>query len=144
MTKIELQENQHSLEINNKEYPIAKRTGELEKRLIAEYDTVLHDLTEYERYKTLITLLLGESAYIELFPLGESENLNKMAQIAYHAQKEFNADYEELEKQKMKEQGANVLKDIDLITKKFDSLSNSVDKIISKSEIIKTANHKKK
>lgn len=142
-TKISLNEGtQRALEINNIVYPIAKRTGELEQRLIAEHDAIRDELTEYERYKVIISLLLGEKAFNELFPGGESECLDKMAQVAYHAQKEFNADITALEKQKLEEE-LNAA-GLDALTSKLGSFNKQIDTTLAKAEWAKKQASKKK
>jgi len=133
---------QRALEINNAVYPIATRTGTLEKRLIDEHDSVRLELTEYERYKVLISLLLGEATFTELFPAGEAESLDKMAQVAYHAQKEFNADIEALEVKKIDEDlnSAGVNKMINTL----DRFNKQIDATIQKAELAKTTTKKRK
>lgn len=104
MTKIELKTPvKKILEINGKEYPLAPRTGALEKRIIAEHDRKLGTMTEYEQYKVIISLLLGENAFAELFPNGENENLDMMAQVAYVAQDEFNAEKKAMQRKKIED-----------------------------------------
>lgn len=142
-TKISLNEGtQRALEINNVVYPIAQRTGELEQRIIAEHDAIRDELTEYERYKVIISLLLGEKAFNELFPGGESECLDKMAQVAYHAQKEFNADIAALEKQKLAEEFDSV--GLDAMTDKLSKFNEQVDQTLTKAEQAKKQSVKKK
>lgn len=99
---------QKVLEINGKEYPIAQRTGALEKRIIAEHDAKLGKMTEYERYKVLIDLLLGDGVFAELFPDGENDNLDMMAQVAFVAQQEFNAEKKALERKRIEEDVASM------------------------------------
>ena len=99
---------QKVLEINGKEYPIAQRTGALEKRIIAEHDAKLGKMTEYERYKVLIDLLLGNGTFAELFPDGENGNLDMMAEVAYVAQHEFNADKREIERKRIEDDMSNM------------------------------------
>lgn len=131
--KIVLEEGaQRALEINGKIYNIAQRTGELEQRIIDEHDAVRDELTEYERYKVIISLLLGEEAFAALFPGGESESLDKMAQIAYHAQKEFNADIAALEKQKLEEEFDSA--GLDAIVNKLGGFNKQLDNTLAKAE----------
>lgn len=99
---------QKILEINGKDYPIAQRTGALEKRIIAEHDAKLGKMTEYERYKVLIDLLLGNGTFAELFPDGENGNLDMMAEVAYVAQHEFNAEKREIEKKRIEDDMSNM------------------------------------
>lgn len=99
---------QKILEINGKDYPIAQRTGALEKRIIAEHDAKLSTMTEYERYKVLIDLLLGDGVFAELFPHGEDDNLDLMAQVAFVAQQEFNAEKKALECKRIEEDVASM------------------------------------
>lgn len=142
-TKISLNEGTlRALEINNVVYPIAQRTGELEQRIIAEHDAVRDELTEYERYKVIIGLFLGKKAFEELFPSGEAENLDKMAQVAYHAQKEFNADIAALEKQKLAEEFDSV--GLDAMTDKLSKFNEQVDQTLTKAEQAKKQSVKKK
>lgn len=130
-TKISLNEGtQRALEINNIVYPIAQRTGEIEQRLIAEHDAVRDELTEYERYKVIISLLLGEKAFTELFPAGKAESLDKMAQVAYYAQKEFNADITALEKQKLEEEFSAT--GLNEITGKLNNFNKQIDSTLTK------------
>lgn len=133
---------QRALEINNAVYPIATRTGELEKRLIDEHDSVRMELTEYERYKVLISLLLGEDAFTELFPSGEAESLDKMAQVAYHAQKEFNADIEALEAQKIDDELSSA--GVDKMINTLDKFNKQVDATMQKAELTKATKKRKK
>lgn len=99
---------QKVLEINGKDYPIAQRTGALEKRIIAEHDAKLSKMTEYERYKVLIDLLLGKGTFEELFPDGENGNLDMMAEVAYVAQHEFNAEKREIERKRIEDDMSNI------------------------------------
>ena len=99
---------QKVLEINGKDYPIAQRTGALEKRIIAEHDAKLGKMTEYERYKVLIDLLLGNGTFAELFPDGENGNLDMMAEVAYVAQHEFNAEKREIERKRIEDDMSNM------------------------------------
>lgn len=99
---------QKVLEINGKDYPIAQRTGALEKRIIAEHDAKLGKMTEYERYKVLIDLLLGNGVFAELFPDGENGNLDMMAEVAYVAQHEFNAEKREIERKRIEDDMSNM------------------------------------
>ena len=99
---------QKVLEINGKEYPIAQRTGALEKRIIAEHDAKLGKMTEYERYKVLVDLLLGNGTFAELFPDGENGNLDMMAEVAYVAQHEFNAEKREIERKRIEDDMSNI------------------------------------
>ena len=109
MTKIQFKAPvQKVLEINGKEYPIAQRTGALEKRIIAEHDAKLGKMTEYERYKVLIDLLLGNGTFAELFPDGENGNLDMMAEVAYVAQHEFNAEKREIERKRIEDDMSNM------------------------------------
>lgn len=96
------------LEINGKEYPIATRTGALEKRIIAEHDTKLGKMTEYERYHILIDLLLGKGTFDELFPKGEDDSLDMMAEVAYVAQHEFNARKRTIERKRIEDDMSNI------------------------------------
>lgn len=140
--KIVLEEGaQRALEINGKIYNIAQRTGELEQKIIDEHDSVRTELTEYERYKVLITLFLGETAFDELFPLGEADSLDRMAQIAYHAQHEFNAGITALEKQKLEEQFDET--GLDAIESKLSGFNRQIDKTLAKAEWAKKQAHKK-
>ena len=109
MVKINFEKpTQKILEINGKEYPIAQRTGALEKRIISEHDAKLGTMTEYERYKVLIDLLLGDGVFAELFPDGENGNLDMMAEVAYVAQHEFNAEKREIEKKRIEDDMSNM------------------------------------
>lgn len=109
MTKIQFEAPvQKVLEINGKEYPIAQRTGALEKRIIAEHDAKLGKMTEYERYKVLVDLLLGNGTFAELFPDGENGNLDMMAEVAYVAQHEFNAEKREIERKRIEDDMSNI------------------------------------
>lgn len=90
-----------SLVINGKEYPVAQRTGAIEKRIIEEHDNKLTELTEYDRCKVIINLLLGDGVFGELFPNSEDDNLDMMAEVAYVAQREFNADRKALERKRI-------------------------------------------
>lgn len=99
---------QKVLEINGKDYPIAQRTGALEKRIIAEHDAKLGKLTEFERYSILIDLLLGEGTFKELFPKGEDDNLDMMAEVAYVAQHEFNAEKRAIERKRIEDDMSNI------------------------------------
>ena len=109
MTKIQFEAPvQKVLEINGKDYPIAQRTGALEKRIISEHDAKLGAMTEYERYKVLIDLLLGDGVFAELFPDGENDNLDMMAQVAFVAQQEFNAEKKALERKRIEEDVASM------------------------------------
>ena len=98
--KLEFKEKvRRSLEIDGVEYPVAVRTGALEDRIIEEYDDVRFELTEYERYEKIISLLLGDEAFKRIFPKGKEEDLDKMAQVAYYAQQQFNYDKNEAAKE---------------------------------------------
>lgn len=109
MTKIQFKAPvQKVLEINGKDYPIAQRTGALEKRIISEHDAKLGKMTEYERYKVLIDLLLGNGVFAELFPDGENGNLDMMAEVAYVAQHEFNAEKREIERKRIEDDMSNM------------------------------------
>lgn len=142
-TKINLQESKdRAIEVNNVIYPIAKRTGELEERILEEHDSKLDELTEYERYKVLISLILGEAAFDKLFPKGKQENLDLMGQIYVCAQREFNADIVELEKQKLSEQIS--ASGVDELTGALDRFNRQIDKTISKAEMAKIAGKKRK
>ena len=99
---------QKILEINGKDYPIAQRTGALEKRIIAEHDRKLGKMTEFEQYKIIIDLLLGRGVFEELFPAGEDDNLDLMAQVAFVAQREFNAEKKALECKRIEEDVASM------------------------------------
>lgn len=90
-----------SLVINGKEYLVAQRTGAIEKRIIEEHDNKMAELTEYDRCKVIINLLLGDGVFDELFPNGEDDNLDMMAEVAYVAQREFNADRKALERKRI-------------------------------------------
>lgn len=142
-TKVNLNEGaQRALEINGKIYNIAQRTGELEQKIITEHDAVRDELTEYERYNVIISLLLGEKAFAELFPGGEAESLDKMAQIAYYAQKEFNADITALEKQKLEEGFES--SGLDAMTNKLGGINKQIDSTLAKAEWAKKQASRKK
>lgn len=143
MDKIEIKEPAtYSIEVDNVVYPIAQRTGELEKSIISEYDEKLSEMTEYEKYKTLTTLLLGKKAFDSIFPLGEKESLDKMAQIAWYAQKGFNTNINQLESEKVQE--SMELSGIDELTDKLKSFNKQVDSTIAKSEQLQTQKKRKK
>lgn len=135
-TKVEFKESAvHAIEVNGIVYDVAERTGELEQKIIAEYDEKQETMTEYERYKTLICLLLGEDDFTEIFPGGEKESLNKMAQVAWYAQREFNAEANAIEKQKLAEKIEN--SGVEEVTEKLDKFNRQVDKTVSKANTAK-------
>ncbi|HIZ77989.1 MAG TPA: hypothetical protein H9669_10310 [Firmicutes bacterium] len=135
MTKVIFGTKSRALEINGKEYQIAERTGTLVKRITEEHDEKLGELTEYERYKVLISAILGEEAFAELFPNGEEESLNKMAQVAWYAQEEFNADIKEMERQKRQKQTEDTLEDMEKFTAKLAKVNKEVTSALSKAEL---------
>lgn len=139
MSVVNFTETQRNLEINGVIYPIAHRTAQLEERLAKEHDDIRETLTEYQRYKVLISLLLGEEAFAELFPLGEGDSLDKMAQVAWYAIREYQADYNKLEREKLK----GTIKDagIEEITSTLSNVNKQIDGILSKAE---RAKHMKK
>lgn len=89
------------LEINGKEYEIAQRTGALEKRIIEEHDKKMVEMTEFQRCKVIIDLLLGDGVFKEIFPGGENDNLDMMAEVAYVAQHEFNVEKRAAERRRI-------------------------------------------
>lgn len=89
------------LEINGKEYEIAQRTGALEKRIIEEHDKKMVEMTEFQRCKVIIDLILGDGVFEEIFPGGENDNLDMMAEVAYVAQHEFNAEKRAAERRRI-------------------------------------------
>ena len=107
---IDFSDNDYILTINGNDYAVAKRTGELEKKL-REHDVQIGTLSEYESNKELIELLLGKKAFKEIFPNGEKENLDKIAKVAFYAVKYFNAAKTELDKQQIADK-VEALKDV--------------------------------
>ena len=109
---IDFSENEYILTIDGNDYAVAKRTGELEKKL-RDHDANIGTLTEYESNKELIELLLGKKAFKEIFPNGEKENLDKIAKVSYYAVKYFNKEKNEMDKKNIEDK----LKDIKDVTK---------------------------
>lgn len=143
MTKVTFEFKNRILEINGKEYPVAERTGALVQRITEEHDEKLKELTEYERYKVLISAILGEEAFEELFPSGEEESLNKMAQVAWYAQEEFNADIKEMEKQQRQKQTKGTLDDMNQFAARLAKVNKEITSALSKVELA-TAKRKRK
>lgn len=143
MTKVTFEFKNRILEINGKEYPVAERTGALVQRITEEHDEKLKELTEYERYKVLISAILGEEAFEELFPSGEEESLNKMAQVAWYAQEEFNADIKEMEKQQRQKQTKETLDDMNQFAARLAKVNKEITSALSKAELA-TAKRKRK
>lgn len=143
MTKVTFEFKNRILEINGKEYPVAERTGALVQRITEEHDEKLKELTEYERYKVLISAILGEEAFEELFPSGEEESLNKMAQVAWYAQEEFNADIKEMEKQQRQKQTKETLDDMNQFAARLAKVNKEITSALSKVELA-TAKRKRK
>ena len=143
MTKVTFEFKNRILEINGKEYPVAERTGALVQRITEEHDEKLKELTEYERYKVLISAILGEEAFEELFPSGEEESLNKMAQVAWYAQEEFNADIKEMEKQQRQKQTKGTLDDMNQFAARLAKVNKEITSALSKAELA-TAKRKRK
>lgn len=143
MTKVTFEFKNRILEINGKEYPVAERTGALVQRITEEHDEKLKELTEYERYKVLISAILGEEAFEELFPSGEEESLNKMAQVAWYAQEEFNADIKEMEKQQRQKQTKETLDDMNQFAARLAKVNKEITSALSKAELA-TAERKRK
>lgn len=98
---------QKVLEINGKDYPIAQRTGALEKR-IREKQAKSWGMSEYEEYREVIDIILGEGAFNSIFPDGENANLDNIAQVAFVAQQEFNAEKKALERKRIEEDVASM------------------------------------
>lgn len=143
MTKIELTTPvKKVLEINGKDYPIAARTGALEQRIIAEHDKKLGTMTEYEQYRVIISLLLGENAFAELFPHGEEENLDMMAQVAYVAQQEFNAEKRKMERQKIEDDVKDM--GLDKMIESMSAFNKQANKIMSNAAGMKNMKKGKK
>lgn len=94
---------QHILEINEKEYIIPIRTGKIEKK-IKEHDRKIGQVSEYESNKEIIEILIGKNAFKEIFPKGEDESLDYIANVAYYAIEAFNADKNALEKEQLEKQ----------------------------------------
>lgn len=133
---------QKVLEINGKDYPLAQRTGALEKRIIAEHDKRLGTMTEYEQYKIIISLLLGESAFAELFPHGEDESLDLMAQVAYVAQDEFNAEKRKIQRQKIDDDVKNM--GIDKMMEAMQSFNKQSTQLMNNANLAKNMKRGKK
>lgn len=143
MTKIELKTPvKKILEINGKDYPLASRTGALEKRIIAEHDRKLGTMTEYEQYKVIISLLLGENAFAELFPNGEEENLDMMAQVAYVAQDEFNAEKKAIQRQKIEDDVKDI--GLDQMIENMSAFNKQVNQVMSNAAGMKNMKKGKK
>lgn len=143
MAKIELKTPvKKILEINGKEYPLASRTGALEKRIIAEHDKKLGTMTEYEQYKVIISLLLSENAFAELFPNGEDENLDMMAQVAYVAQDELNAEKKAIQRQKIEDDVKDM--GLDRMIENMSAFNKQVNQVMSNAAGMKNMKKGKK
>ena len=116
------------VEYNGKKYPVAERTGALEKRIIAEHDSKLSELTEYERYKVLLSLFCGEEAFTEMFPNGEDESLDNMAEVVWHAKNAFNSRAKKLEQ----EQANDMVSEINVLAGSLANINKQFDAITQK------------
>lgn len=136
MAKIELTAPpQKVLEINGKDYPLAQRTGALEKRIIEEHDRKLGKMTEFEQYEIIIDLLLGRGVFEELFPAGEDDNLDLMAQVAFVAQDEFNAEKRKIQRQKI-DHDTEAL-GLDKMIETMGSFNKQVDRVMNNASAAK-------
>lgn len=119
---IDFERTEYKLSIGGKEYAVAQRTGELEKKL-REHDKNIGTMTEFESNYELISLLLGKTAAKELFPRGEKENLDRLAKIAFYAVKYFNAAKDAMDKEQLREK----TKELEQITKPLADTVRLID-----------------
>ena len=86
-----------SVEIGDKEYPVAEKTVEVAERLRkAKMDAAKSGKMEYELWREHLEILLGRAAAKELFPAGKTENLDRMELIYYGVMDAFNANGREV------------------------------------------------
>ena len=128
MAKVVFEHAERVLVTDKGEFPVAERTGTLEKKL-NEFLAKAPELTEYEECKQGIELLLGVDAFQRLFPKGEDSNLDELRTYFNAARHEFNHDKRIIEEQENAESFAMV----DKYTEKIKAFNAETDKVVAKS-----------
>lgn len=102
--RIDVDIKQITVEIGDKEYPVAEKTVEIAERLRKADESAAGTVKQYESWLAQLKILLGELAVKELFPDIRISNLDCIEQIYYGVMKAFDYNGDQMREEREAEQ----------------------------------------
>ena len=102
--RIDVDIKQITVEIGDKEYPVAEKTVDVAERLRKADESAVGTVKQYESWLTQLEILLGKAAVKELFPDIRITNLDRIEAIYYGVLKAFDYNAEQLREEREADQ----------------------------------------